>query len=132
MKLANRTKSESLTLGYGTRNIYCIGGELSRTRERHGVMPPKYRNRDTAQFANGEHVRRLQGVPRKRAYIALDRLDAATQLFDLKSPPGNRFEALRGDRQGQYSIRINDQWRVCFEWSDDQGEAVNIEITDYH
>lgn len=96
------------------------------------MMPPKYRNRDTEQLANGEHVRRLQGVPRNRAYIALDRLDAANQLFDLRNPPGNRFEALRGDRQGQYSIRINDQWRVCFEWSDEQGEAVNIEITDYH
>lgn len=96
------------------------------------VMPPKYKNRDTEKFANGEHVRRLQGVPRNRAYIALDRLDAATQLFDLKSPPGNRFEALRGDRRGEYSIRINDQWRVCFEWSEEHGEAVNIEITDYH
>lgn len=96
------------------------------------MVLPKYRNRDTERFAHGEHVRRLQGVPRRRGYIALDRLDAATQLYDLRNPPGNRFEALRGDRQGQYSIRINDQWRVCFEWSDEQGEAVNIEITDYH
>ena len=95
-------------------------------------MSPKYRNRDTEQFANGEHVRRLQGVPRDRGYLVLDRLDAATQLYDLRSPPGNRFKSLHGDREGQYSIRINDQWRVCFEWSDEQGEAVNIEITDYH
>ncbi len=95
-------------------------------------MPPKYRDRYTERFANDEHVRRLQGVPKPRAFIALDRLDAATQLFDLRSPPGNRFEALKGDRAGQYSIRINDQWRICFEWSDERGEAVNIEITDYH
>lgn len=94
-------------------------------------MPPRYRTRDAERFANGEHVRRLQGVPRNRAYIALDRLDAATHLFDLRNPPGNRFEPLRGDRQGQYSIRINDQWRVCFEWSDEHG-PYNIEITDYH
>lgn len=74
----------------------------------------------------------LECVPRNRAYTALGRLDAANQLFELRNPPWNRFEALRGDRQGQYSIRINDQWRVCFEWSDEPGEAVNIEITDYH
>ncbi len=95
-------------------------------------MPPKYRDRDTERFANGQHVRRLQGVPQRRAFIALDRLDAATKLFDLRTPPGNRFEALKGDRAGQYSIRINDQWPVCFEWSDERSEPVNIEITDYH
>lgn len=95
-------------------------------------MPPKYRDLDTERFADGKHVRKLQGVPRKRAYIALDRLDAAAQLFDLAKPPGNRFEALRGDRQGQYSIRINDQWRVCFEWDEKNRSPVNIEIVDYH
>lgn len=92
---------------------------------------PKFRNRDTEAFADGKHVRRLQGVPRHRAYVALDRLDAAVKLFDLRNPPGNRFESLKGDRMGQFSIRINDQWRVCFEWEDSQG-AVNIEIVDYH
>jgi toxin HigB-1 len=50
----------------------------------------------------------------------------------LSSLPGNRFESLKGDRAGQYSIRINDQWRICFEWSDEQAMAVNIEIVDYH
>ena len=95
-------------------------------------MRPKYRDRDTERFADGRHVRRLQSVPQRRAFVALDRLGAATQLFDLRMPPGNRFEALKGDRAGQYSIRINDQWRVCFEWSDERGEAFNIEITDYH
>lgn len=91
----------------------------------------KYRNRDTEQFADGLHVRRLSGVPRQRGFVALDRLDAAVKLFDLRNPPGNRFEALRGDRTGQYSIRINDQWRVCFEWSEEEG-PFNIEIVDYH
>lgn len=76
-------------------------------------------------------MRRLEGVPRQRAYIAMDRLDAANKLFDLRNPPGNRFEALKGDRAGQFSILINDQWRVCFEWFDGQ-EPVNIEIVDYH
>lgn len=92
----------------------------------------KYRDRDTEDFANGEHVRKLQGVPRDRGYLALDRLDAAVQLYDLLAPPSNRFHPLEGDRKGQFSISINKKWRVCFEWSDEHSEAFNIEITDYH
>ena len=57
-------------------------------------------------------------------------IQAATKLEDLKAPPGNRLESLTGDRKGQYSIRINDQWRICFEWRD--GEAYNVEIVNYH
>lgn len=57
-------------------------------------------------------------------------LNAARELRDLASPPGNRLEALRGERQGQHSIRINDQWRICFVWRD--GDAYEVEITDYH
>jgi proteic killer suppression protein len=57
-------------------------------------------------------------------------LDAATSLADLRSPPGNRLEKLRGDREGQRSIRINDQWRICFHWSG--SDAFNVEIVDYH
>ena len=57
-------------------------------------------------------------------------IHAAATLEDLKSPPGNRLEKLRGSRQGQFSIRINDQWRICFEFED--GEAREVEITDYH
>jgi len=57
-------------------------------------------------------------------------LDAAPRLNDLRIPPGNQFEALKGDRKGQHSIRINDQWRICFKWSD--GDAYDVEITDYH
>lgn len=60
----------------------------------------------------------------------LEQLNAATELNDLKVPPANRLEALKGDREGQYSIRINDQYRICFEWSDDSAE--NVEIVDYH
>ena len=93
---------------------------------------PRYRDRDTERFANDEHVRRLQDVPRKRGHAALARLYAATELRDLMNPPGNRFEALKGDRKGQYSIRINDKWRICFEWSEAARQAFNIEIVDYH
>ncbi|GAB4410311.1 MAG: hypothetical protein Kow00123_23910 [Anaerolineales bacterium] len=57
-------------------------------------------------------------------------IDAAGELQDLRVPPGNRLEKLSGDRAGQYSIRINDQWRICFRWRD--GDAYDVEITDYH
>jgi proteic killer suppression protein len=57
-------------------------------------------------------------------------LDAATELSALRVPPGNRLEALKGDRKGQHSIRINDQWRICFRWK--SGDAYNVEIADYH
>ena len=57
-------------------------------------------------------------------------LDAALELNDLRIPPGNQLEALKGDRKGQHSIRINDQWRICFKWSD--GDAYEVEINDYH
>ena len=68
----------------------------------------------------------IQRVARKKLVI----LDAAPELTDLRIPPGNQLEALKDDRKGQYSIRINDQWRICFKWSD--GEAYDVEITDYH
>jgi toxin HigB-1 len=67
---------------------------------------------------------------RKAALRRLYALDASTSLLDLRSPPANRLEKLRGDRLGQYSIRINDQWRICFEWRG--GQAWNVEIVDYH
>lgn len=66
-----------------------------------------------------------------QAEIRLDRLEAATSLKDLAVLPGNRLEALKGNRQGQYSIRTNDQWRICFEWQGSPG-PVNVEIVDYH
>jgi toxin HigB-1 len=67
---------------------------------------------------------------RKVALRKLDMLNAASALVDLRSPPGNRLEALKGDRKGQHSIRINDQWRLCFVWSGHDAE--DVEIVDYH
>ena len=64
------------------------------------------------------------------ARLKLDRLESAVTLQDLAALPGNRFEALAGDRKGQYSIRINDQWRICFVWKD--GNPHDVEIVDYH
>jgi proteic killer suppression protein len=71
-------------------------------------------------------------ILRGKPWFKLDRLEAATSLADLAALPGNRFEALRGDRKGQYSIRINDQWRVCFEWPSGAPGPTNVEIVDYH
>lgn len=64
--------------------------------------------------------------------MKLDQLDAAISLDDIAALPGNRFEALKGDRKGQYSIRVNDQWRVCFEWPKGSKGPLNVEIVDYH
>ena len=94
-------------------------------------MIVSYRDRKTERFANGEHVREFSGFARQ-AEIRLDRLDAATALKDLAALSGNRLEALKGDRQGQYSIRINDQWQICFEWPEGSPGPVNVEIADYH
>ncbi len=71
-------------------------------------------------------------VSHDRPRIRLDRLEAATSLRDLAALPGNRLEALKGARQGQWSIRINDQWRICFEWPEGSPGPVNVEIVDYH
>ena len=77
----------------------------------------------------GAFVKRFSGIE-KPALRKLDMLDNAHQLNDLRAPPANRLEALAGDRRGQHSIRINDQWRICFVWTED-GPA-NVEIVDYH
>ena len=89
------------------------------------------RDKQRQDFAAGRRVKAFSGFKRA-ARMKLDRLEAATDLSDLAALPGNRFEALKGGRQGQYSIRINDQWRVCFEWPPGSPGPVNVEIVDYH
>jgi proteic killer suppression protein len=86
------------------------------------------RDKDVSLLLNRQFSRRLQSIG-KTARIRLALLDSATSLEDLRLP-GLRLEALKRDRKGQYSIRINDQFRICFEWSD--GDAYNVEIVDYH
>ena len=90
-----------------------------------------YRDKRTRDFASGKRVKAFSGIERA-ARIKLDRLEAAVELRDLGALPGNRLEALKGDRKGQYSIRINDQWRICFEWPGDASGPSNVEIVDYH
>lgn len=94
-------------------------------------MVRSYRDKDTARLAAGEGVRQWEPF-RKQAEKRLRILDAATLLGDLAALNSNHLEALKGNRKGQYSIRINDQWRLCFEWPKDAPGPANVEIVDYH
>ena len=85
----------------------------------------------TRDFAAGKRVKTLSGIDRS-ARRKLDRLESATTLKDLAALPGNHFETLIGDHKGRYRIRINDQWRTCFEWPTRSPGPVNVEIVDYH
>lgn len=93
-------------------------------------MIVSHRDKRTRAFAEGKRIKAFAGFAR-RAEMKLDRLDAAASLLDLNLP-GNRLEALKGGRKGRYSIRINDQWRICFEWPKGSRGPVNVEIVDYH
>ena len=90
-----------------------------------------YRDKNTRAFAEGRSVRVFRSLEAQAAR-RLAILNAAPSLDTLRSLRGNRLEALRGDRSGQYSIRINRQWRLCFEWPDAQAGPANVEIVDYH
>jgi len=94
-------------------------------------MIRSYRDKRTKAFADGERVRAFSGFERQ-GWKRLEILDAATSLSVLRALPGNRLEALKGDRAGQFSIRINLQWRICFEWPDGTPGPSNVEIADYH
>ena len=93
-------------------------------------MIGSYRDKRTRSFAEGQRVKAFETISR-RLSAKLDQLDAATSLRDLDLP-GNRLEALKGDRKGQYSIRVNDQWRICFEWPTGADGPANVEVVDYH
>jgi len=90
-----------------------------------------YRDKRTREFAAGERVKPFSAIERS-ARLKLDRLEAAISLRDLAALPGNRLEMLKGNRKGQFSVRINDQWRVCFDWRDGESGPSNVEIVDYH
>jgi proteic killer suppression protein len=89
-----------------------------------------FRDRETEKVFERERSRRLPPDVQRRAHRKMLLLDAAEVLDDLRVPPGNRLERLSGDRSGQYSIRVNDKWRICFRW--ERGDAYDVEITDYH
>ena len=94
-------------------------------------MIRSYRDRDTERLAAGEKVRRWESF-RRQAEKRLRILDAATSRSDLAALNSNRLETLKGNRKGQYSIRINDQWRICFQWPKDESGPSSVEIVDYH
>jgi toxin HigB-1 len=92
-------------------------------------MIKTFRCKDTENLFNDKDVKRFRNISIK-ARIKLEMLNATVSLDNLNVPPGNRLEALKGDRKGQYSIRIDSQWRICFKWED--GNTYNVEIVDYH
>ncbi|HEY4943485.1 MAG TPA: type II toxin-antitoxin system RelE/ParE family toxin [Rhizomicrobium sp.] len=93
-------------------------------------MIRSFRCRETERIWSGFSSGKFPGDIQQRALSKLRLLDAASIVADLRSPPGNKLEALKGNRKGQFSIRINQQWRICFRWND--GDADNVEIVDYH
>ena len=90
-----------------------------------------YFSKETEKIFNGAVSRDYPNDIQRKALRKLLLIDAATSINDLRSPPGNRLEKLSGDRADQYSIRINDQWRICFLWTD-ENNAIDVEIVDYH
>jgi proteic killer suppression protein len=93
-------------------------------------MIKTFANKETAAAFLGLPVKRVPAEIRKRLRMRLDQLHAATSLESLRIPPSNRLELLRGNREGQWSIRVNDQWRICFVWQGD--DAFEVELVDYH
>ena len=93
-------------------------------------MIVSYRDKRTRDLSEGKRVKAFAAIER-RAELKLDQLDSAVSVRDLDLP-GNRLESLKGDRKGLFSIRINDQWRICFEWPSGSPGPVNVEIADYH
>lgn len=93
-------------------------------------MIRSFKNAETARIWEGEASRKHPEEVQDRALRKLRLVDAARTLDDLRNPPGNMLKSLKGDRKGQMSIRINDQWRICFKWKD--GDALEVEIVDYH
>ena len=93
-------------------------------------MIRSFASKEAERIWQGQRSRKFPGDIQDHALRKLRQLDASLSLDDLRNPPGNRLEALKGNRAGQWSIRINDQWRICFRWDD--GEAREVEIADYH
>ncbi|HSW51333.1 MAG TPA: type II toxin-antitoxin system RelE/ParE family toxin [Bryobacteraceae bacterium] len=102
---------------------------LNVARQYHLVVIRSFRDREAERVFRREFSRRFQRIA-PVAKRKLDQIHAAATLADLRAIPGNRLEALAGDREGQYSIRVNDQWRICFRWVD--LDAFEVEIVDYH
>ena len=103
--------------------------DVNNAMRYYSTMIASFKDKDTEKLASGERVKKLQAVE-DIARRKLRQLEIANALEDLRIPPGNRFEALKGDREGQHSIRINAKYRVCFTWTN--AGAADVEIVDYH
>ena len=93
-------------------------------------MIQTFKDKETEKIFNGEYSKKLPSNIQERAFVKLTMLDAAEKIDDLRVPPSNMLESLSGNRKGQWSIRINHQYRICFVWNEDK--ANNVEIVDYH
>ncbi len=93
-------------------------------------MIKSFADKETEKIYHRNYSKKIPEDIQRRAYRKLLQIDLMNELEELRSPPGNRLEKLKGNREGQHSIRINQQWRICFEWKD--GDALNVEIVDYH
>ena len=93
-------------------------------------MIKSFADKETEKIYHRNDSKKIPENIQRRAYRKLLQIDLMSELEELRSPPGNRLEKLKGDREGQHSIRINQQWRICFEWKD--SDAFNVEIIDYH
>jgi proteic killer suppression protein len=93
-------------------------------------MIKSFSDKETKKIYHRNYSKKIPEEIQRRAYRKLLQIDLMNELEELRSPPGNRLEKLKGEREGQHSIRINQQWRICFEWKD--GDALDVEIVDYH
>ena len=127
-------KDQGIAGGFALESDYWIYFlfHLSYNDERHSIWSviESYGNKETRKLFGRESSRRIPKDIQRVAFRKLRMLHRATTLDDLRVPPGNHLEPLEGKRKGEYSIRINDQWRICFVWRD--GNAYDVEIVDYH
>jgi proteic killer suppression protein len=127
---ASTERQSNGKVGEEGRPLHDRGLDDSNAPRYYRTVIRSFRDKDTARLYHREPIRKLPHTVHRVALRKLVQLDAATTLDDLRVPPGNRLEKLVGRRAGQHSIRINDQWRVCFRW--ERGDAYDVEIVDYH
>jgi len=104
--------------------------DIDKQEVYYSIMIRSFRCNETEKIFRREFSRKFPSDIQERAFMKLNAIDAAVEIQDLRFPPLNRLESLKGNRKGQWSIRINDQWRICFKWLD--GHAEDVEINDYH
>jgi len=114
----------------GVYRYYHFAVDNSKQIVYYHLMIKSFRCQETQKIFHRQFSRKFPQDIQQRAFMKLNAIDAATRLEDLGLPSSNRPQALKGERKGQWSIRINDQWRICFEWRD--GNAEKVEIVDYH